>query len=778
MRKASLFLTAILLCFLLPAALVSAQKLLVQPANGIASLNSNFDVNISAESISNLYGFQFDVQYNGSVISFQNARFANIIGIVGTDVWCTDSSIWQVGSGLVSKLTCVRMATGGITANGTLATLTFHADTNYFSGISIVNAQLSNNSGQPIAFTVTNGSVSTCGHAIACFQDSNCSAGQTCIQPRSCNSYCQTTTDTNAPNTPTNFRSTANTTNSISLAWNANPETDLNSYKIYKNNVFLIKVNKPTVTYTAIGLTQNTDYNFQITALDHTQNESPRSGILTIKTDPISADNNAPNTPANFRVSTKDSNSVTLAWNANFETDLNAYRIYSNGALVTKVNKPAITYKVTGLTPNTDYNFQISALDNVGNESNLSANLPAKTNQAICVLPQLSCSGNCIVPACDSNSACNDSNANTIDVCNNPSSCTASCTHTLITCTAGKILCTGSCITPTCTLSSQCNDNNPLTLDICTNAGLCNALCVNSPTDPTCTGNQILCNHNCTTPYCSSGAECDDSNPSTSDSCTSPGTCSSTCVNNTITQPPGGGGGGGGGGGNPPGGGITPPVPPPKKDTNKPVILPPAKKQPPKAVFSQVVDVGDYQIISVKDENQNTIKNATLLLATPDGNTQVLQPNSNGEFVFKVDKYGKTFFQISFEGQKISGEFTVRKPIINVIPGLPIESKKIESIAGKQATAENGFLYFLILAAITMLVFTTVITNHFMQTQKSKLKYLLIIFIAATFMIAPLIAARLFEIPGAVIVFLIQAAILIKVKSAIKEPQTDLPANL
>ena len=729
MRKTSLFLTAILVCFLFPAALISAQKLLIQPASGIASLDSNFDVNISAESVSNLYGFQFDVQYNGSIISFQNARFSNIIGVVNTDVWCTDSSIWQINSGLVSKLTCVRMAAGGITANGTLATLTFHADKNNFTGINIVNAQLSNNSGLPINFTVTNGSVSTCGHAIACFQDSNCSAGQTCILPRSCNAYCQTATDTNAPAIPSNFRSTGNDSNSISLAWNANSEPDLNSYKIYKNNVFLIKVNKPAILYTAIGLAQNTDYNFQITALDHAQNESPRTGILTVKTDPISADTNTPNTPANFRITTKDSNSVTLAWNANSELDLNSYRIYNNGAFLAKVNKPAITYKATNLTPNTDYNFQISALDHVGNESNLSANLTVKTNP-------------------------------------------------LPTCTLPQILCNLSCITPACTLSSQCNDNNPLTSDICTNAGLCNAQCVNSPTDPTCQANQILCNHNCTTPYCSSGPECDDSNPSTADSCTSPGTCSSTCANNPITQPPVNPPGGGDGGNPPgPGGGINPPTPPPK-DANKPVILPPVKKQPLKAVFNQVLDIGDYQIISLKDENQVIIKNATLLLATPDGNTQLLQPNSNGEFVFKVEKYGTSYFQVLFEGQKVAGEFTVRKPIVNIIPGVPIETKTIEKIAGKQATAENGFLYFLILASITLLVFTTVITNHFMQTQKSKLKYLLIIFIAATFMIAPLIAARLFEIPGAILVFLIQVGILIKVKSAIKAPETNLPAKL
>ncbi|MDO8647761.1 MAG: LamG-like jellyroll fold domain-containing protein [Candidatus Diapherotrites archaeon] len=52
------------------------------------------------------------------------------------------------------------------------------------------------------------------------------------------------------------------------------------------------------------------------------------------------------------------------------------------------------------------------------------------------------------------------------------------------TCTLPQILCGANCITPACTSSAQCNDSNPNTTDTCNNAGTCTANCTHTPITP------------------------------------------------------------------------------------------------------------------------------------------------------------------------------------------------------------------------------------------------------------------------------------------------------
>lgn len=72
--------------------------------------------------------------------------------------------------------------------------------------------------------------------------------------------------------------------------------------------------------------------------------------------------------------------SVTLSWSANSENDLAGYKIYfgTSSGIYSAAGSPAIignttTYTVTGLQRNTTYFFALSAYDNAGNESALSA---------------------------------------------------------------------------------------------------------------------------------------------------------------------------------------------------------------------------------------------------------------------------------------------------------------------------------------------------------------------------------------------------------------------
>ncbi|MBI5872369.1 fibronectin type III domain-containing protein [archaeon] len=627
---------------------VQAQRLRVQPASIVASKGLDFDVNIASEGISNLYGFQFDLQFDSSVISFNNAKFSNVLGLP-SQVFCTDSSIWQVSAGLVSNLACVRTIAGGITANGVLATLTFHADKNSYSALKLVNAQLSNNSGQSISFTDSNGLVSTCGHAIACFVVNDCSVGQSCLYPGTCSASCL---DINAPAVPSNFRSTS-----------------------------------------------------------------------------------------------KDSNSVSLAWNASLESDLNSYRIYKDGALQAKVNKPATTYTVTGLASNTDYNFQISALDNVGNESDLSQKLPVKIDPITCILPQISCNETCVIPTCTSDSQCNDSNPNTTDTCLNAGTCTSMCSNINV------VLCGNG------------------TVDSGENCSTC-------PADAGCAAGQFCCSTACQDTGCGGGG---------GDSGGGGGS--------------GGGSGSGGGGGGGGSGGHGPSTPCTVKvsdldgdcvlrdsdcdDSNvsvgecKGCLVCSNKKcveglkcnapgidvnkknwhQSLNLDYKTILDVNGVQIVSLKDPSGAVIKGAILTLSKPDGSNVTLYPNENGEFVFPVEKAGSFSFLLSEEGYFFEGAFSVRNSTVNVLPGVKVDTKKLERLTGPEATVNSLYLYLLIVSFIVILGASIVQARY--AFKGSKLWCVKVILYSVAFAFAPIVASKLYGMVFAIPVIAVQLAALI-----------------
>lgn len=72
-------------------------------------------------------------------------------------------------------------------------------------------------------------------------------------------------------------------------------------------------------------------------------------------------------------------NAISLSWNANSESDLDHYNIYRNGAKVDETT--STSYTSTGLTPDTTYTYQVSAVDTSDNEGASSSAVPATTDE-------------------------------------------------------------------------------------------------------------------------------------------------------------------------------------------------------------------------------------------------------------------------------------------------------------------------------------------------------------------------------------------------------------
>lgn len=61
--------------------------------------------------------------------------------------------------------------------------------------------------------------------------------------------------------------------------------------------------------------------------------------------------------------------SVSLQWNNPGDPDLKSIKIYRSGSLITTINAPGNSYTDTNLSSNTQYDYKISTVDTIGNES-------------------------------------------------------------------------------------------------------------------------------------------------------------------------------------------------------------------------------------------------------------------------------------------------------------------------------------------------------------------------------------------------------------------------
>ncbi|MCL2623781.1 MAG: fibronectin type III domain-containing protein, partial [Planctomycetaceae bacterium] len=175
------------------------------------------------------------------------------------------------------------------------------------------------------------------------------------------------TTNVLPPPIPTNFRSTARQTNSVTLAWDA--ATDATGYVLqYKKAIDAAWTTAaaPTGTSTTItGLTANTAYHFRMQATN-TGGASDWSTTVNVTTLVQSPPN-----PSNFRSTDRSEDSVTLAWNAAERATgyVLQYKRVSDANWTTAAAPTGASAVITDLTANTAYHFRIQAFNEGGSSS-------------------------------------------------------------------------------------------------------------------------------------------------------------------------------------------------------------------------------------------------------------------------------------------------------------------------------------------------------------------------------------------------------------------------
>jgi chitodextrinase len=180
-----------------------------------------------------------------------------------------------------------------------------------------------------------------------------------------------------APSAPGNLRKQSSTTTSVNLQWDESIDINgVTGYDVYKNSVYLTTVT--TLVYTATGLTAGTSYNFYVIAKDAANNLSNSSNILSVTT-PATVDNEAPTQPSGLAASEIGASDAKLSWIASTDNvGVVQYNIFKNGVKIGQTGN-TLEYFVTGLSPQTTYNFYVNAADAAGNISAPSSTASATT---------------------------------------------------------------------------------------------------------------------------------------------------------------------------------------------------------------------------------------------------------------------------------------------------------------------------------------------------------------------------------------------------------------
>ena len=165
--------------------------------------------------------------------------------------------------------------------------------------------------------------------------------------------------DAGPPAAPTGLAATPGD-RQVELTWDAAPEVDVVSYRVWRDGVQVAVVSDPTFTDT--GLTNGVPYEYAVMAVDDSGNDSAPS-------DPVPAtpvDLDPPAVPTGLAARPSDG-AVTLSWDDPAEYDLDGYRVLRDGVEVAFVSGSPWTD--SGLTNGVEVVYTLVAVDTSGNES-------------------------------------------------------------------------------------------------------------------------------------------------------------------------------------------------------------------------------------------------------------------------------------------------------------------------------------------------------------------------------------------------------------------------
>ncbi len=184
--------------------------------------------------------------------------------------------------------------------------------------------------------------------------------------------------DETPPTTPEGLQAEATSPRQVSLTWSAStdPESGVAGYRVYRGGEL---VGSPEGTsFDDEGLEPDTDYAYRVTAVNLDGFESDPSDEVTVRT-PRQTDDTPPTAPASLVATATSPTRVDLQWTASAdpESGISHYRVYRGDVLIDVTT--GLTYADEGLSPETAYSYQVSAMNGEGLEGPKTAAATATT---------------------------------------------------------------------------------------------------------------------------------------------------------------------------------------------------------------------------------------------------------------------------------------------------------------------------------------------------------------------------------------------------------------
>lgn len=187
-----------------------------------------------------------------------------------------------------------------------------------------------------------------------------------------------TTLDGTPPTVPANLSAAATGTNTIGLNWSpsADPETGVVGYRIFRNGTQVAETDQ--TAYEDGGLNPATRYDYRVRAVNGGGLESGQSNQASATT----LDATGPTAPTNLAANAAGTDRIDLTWTAasDPESGIAGYRVFRDGSQVGV--SAQLSFTDTGLSPATEYEYRVRAVNGDGLASEFSDPATATTLDA------------------------------------------------------------------------------------------------------------------------------------------------------------------------------------------------------------------------------------------------------------------------------------------------------------------------------------------------------------------------------------------------------------
>jgi chitodextrinase len=182
------------------------------------------------------------------------------------------------------------------------------------------------------------------------------------------------TLDGTAPTKPGNLAGSAISQSQISLTWTAasDPQTGVSEYVVYRGGSEIGRTSG--LTYQDNGLTSDSQYSYEVAAVNGQQLEGAAAGPVQVRTltDPI------PDPPRQLSASAVSATAIDVSWTAPVDDgNVSSYKVYRNGSPVG--TSTGTSYRDTGLASYTTYEYRVTSVSGDGDESPMSNAASART---------------------------------------------------------------------------------------------------------------------------------------------------------------------------------------------------------------------------------------------------------------------------------------------------------------------------------------------------------------------------------------------------------------